>query len=138
MSDGSQLQAELPVRPLRNDERELLQSLLSGVYVSREIEQRLAHAVVQEMSDGGMGSIRFVESTPSKRRFGREIAAVTYIDEDGTPVDITVNLDQEGRLFEVDIWKVDFSPLTRYPRPDDLKARGVLKSLKRSEAAVAS
>ena len=51
------------------------------------------------------------------RRFAREIVAADYIDEDGTPVDITVNLDQEGDLFEVDFWKVNFSPLLRYPKP---------------------
>ena len=30
------------------------------------------------------------------------------------------NLDKDGRLLEVDFWKVDFSPLRRYPKPTDL------------------
>jgi hypothetical protein len=44
-----------------------------------------------------------------------------YIDEDQIPVIISINLDQEGRLFEIDFWKVDFSPLKRYPTPEELK-----------------
>jgi hypothetical protein len=91
------------------------------------------------MSDGGMGSIQFVNSGSGKRRFGREVAAADYIDEDGIPVDITVNLDQEGDLFEIDFWKVNFSPLVRYPAPRDLKLREVDSTRSRSqEAAMAS
>jgi hypothetical protein len=28
---------------------------------------------------------------------------------------ITINADQHGSLFEMDIWKVDFTPLIRLP-----------------------
>ena len=29
--------------------------------------------------------------------------------------------DEYGELFELDFWKVDFSPLRRYPQPQDLR-----------------
>jgi hypothetical protein len=51
---------------------------------------------------------------------GRELIAVGYTDEDDVPVSISLNLDEHGGLFEIDIWKVDFSPLRRYPSPSDL------------------
>jgi hypothetical protein len=133
MSDGSQSAS----RPLRKEERELLQSLLAATYTPKEIEQRLSHASVQQMEDGGMGSIRFVEPASAKQSFGQEIAAAGYVDSDGVPVDITVNLDKKGNLFEIDFWKVDFSSLLRYPRSQDLKMRDVAGT-KSPETAIAS
>jgi len=43
--------------------------------------------------------------------------------EDGVPVSIVLNTDSTGSLYEVDFWKVDFSPLLRYPRPSDLRIK---------------
>ncbi len=66
-----------------------------------------------------MGSVRFARREGS-RSFGAEIARAEYTDDDGVLVSITVNVDENGDLFEIDFWKADFSPLRRYPRPDDL------------------
>lgn len=71
------------------------------------------------MQDGGVGSIRFVGSQPP---MGKEVAEAQYLDSDGVLVSIVINTDRNGQLFEVDFWKVDFSPLRRYPRPSDLSA----------------
>ena len=65
-----------------------------------------------------MGSIRFVQ--PERRSFGQTLVEAQYADSDGVLVSIAVNLDKNGDLFEVDFWKVDFSPLRRYPKPSDL------------------
>ena len=121
MSDGSPLPVQQPVRPLRADERELVQALLSGVFSESEIEHRLPHPMVQDLSDDGMGSIRFANPMSANRRFGREADTADYVDHDGVLVSITLNLDQEDDLFEVDFWKVNFSPLVRYPTPQDLR-----------------
>lgn len=53
---------------------------------------------------------------------GRELVTAEYIDEDQIPVLISVNLDEEGDLFELDFWKVNFAPLKRYPRPEEIHA----------------
>ncbi|MGA7524213.1 MAG: hypothetical protein WBW84_17305 [Acidobacteriaceae bacterium] len=75
-----------------------------------------------DLNDGGMGSIRLVEGADdSKRRMGRELVSVNYTDEDQIPVLISLNVDERGHLFEIDIWKVNFRPLLRYPGPDDLR-----------------
>jgi hypothetical protein len=109
--------------------------MLSGAFSQSEIEQRLAHALVQDMADGGMGSIRFAKPISTHRRLGREASLAEYIDEDGVPVSITLNLDQEDNLFEVDFWKVNFAPLLRYPRPRDLKLRELAPNSTRSAVA---
>ena len=135
MSDGSLLPVQQPARPLRAHERDLVQALALGVYSRSEIEHRLAHAVVREMSDGGMGSIRFASPTSVNPRFGREASVAEYIDEDGVLVSITLNLDQDDNLFEIDLWKADFSPLVRYPAPQDLKLHEVAAHPTRSAVA---
>ena len=73
------------------------------------------------MNDGGMGSIRFRYPDALRRRFGFELATGRYKDSDGVPVNIAFNLDQYGDPYELDFWKVDFSPLLRYPRAQDVK-----------------
>jgi hypothetical protein len=44
-----------------------------------------------------------------------------FIDADGVPVQVGVNLDQRGQLFELDVWKVDFSPRLKWPSPSDVR-----------------
>jgi len=39
------------------------------------------------------------------------------------PVSVGLYLDQFGDLFELDVWKVDSSPLIRYPHPDDFEVK---------------
>jgi hypothetical protein len=70
------------------------------------------------MRDGGMGSIRF--EGPSGRKMGTVLVEADYYDLDGVLVSISVNLDINGELFEMDFWKVDFSSLRRYPKCSDL------------------
>ena len=66
-----------------------------------------------------MGSIRFVQTEP--RTLRKALMEAEYTDSDGVLVSIVVNVDTHGDLFEVDFWKVDFSPLRRYPSPSDIR-----------------
>lgn len=79
----------------------------------------LDDALVTEMRDGGMGSIRFLGG--SDRRRAGSIAEAKYVDDDGVVVSIELSVDEKDNLFELDLWKVDFSPLLRYPKPEDLE-----------------
>ena len=72
------------------------------------------------MSDGDMGSIRFNSSPP--RAMGKQIVETEYADSDGVLVSIALNIDTQGRLYELDFWKVDFAPLKQYPKPEDLRS----------------
>jgi hypothetical protein len=120
MSDASPAPELGPPRPLREKELALIDKLLSGTVFAGKLSQ-LSRTLVQDMPDGGMGSIQFCQasSTPDKRRFGKQIAEGDFRDVDGVPVSVTLNLDERGDLFELDVFKGDFSPLISYPDLDD-------------------
>ena len=117
MSDTSQ-SSDSSSRPLRAEELELVRSLLSAISSNAELENTLSESRVTDMSDGGMGSIRFAR--PQSQSMGKALVEAQYVDSDGVLVSIALNVDKDGQLFEVDFWKVDFSPLRRYPKPSDL------------------
>jgi hypothetical protein len=118
MSDESQFTRPESGRSLRPEEAALIRALLAGVYPAETLESALRSSRVADMQDGGMGSIRFLGSGP--KSFGMALVEAQYLDSDGVLVSITVNADKQGQLFELDFWKVDFSPLKRYPNPSDL------------------
>ncbi len=136
MSDGSQLKPRRQPRALRSEERDLLRTLLSGAYSG--LASDLEDARVYDMPDGQMGSIRFLKPDSDLRCFGRVAVEADYLDRDGVLVSLALNLDQKGDLFELDSWKVDFTPLLSYPRSHELKIREVGEAPAVHEAAVAS
>ena len=72
---------------------------------------------VAEMADGGMGSLRlYPEGTAlAEGAFGRRASECQFADEDGVCVIASLNLDQEGHLFELDVWRTDFRKRIRIP-----------------------
>ena len=66
----------------------------------------------EEMNDGGMGSLRFV-SGKLDRKFGGCLGKAQFKDIDGTTVLVAVNSDQDGDLFELDLWRADFLPVRK-------------------------
>jgi hypothetical protein len=113
-------------RPLRVDERNVILEMLKASPSRERLANGLDAALVEDMDDGGMGSIKFVYSGNSERNMSFELASAEYRDEDGVPVSIALNMDQFGDLFELDFWKVDFSPLLRYPRVEQVKTKSSL------------
>jgi hypothetical protein len=114
-----------PARELRGEERALVSALASiGKIDNRLVSQKaLDNARVRDMLDGGMGSIRFtVPGDGADRSFGIAAGELWHVDADGVPVTFCLNLDNHGELYEVDAWKVDSSPLKRFPEPEDLHA----------------
>jgi hypothetical protein len=109
------------MRPLRQEETEVLAALL-GMVLSSAKPPHEGELFAVDLPDGGMGSIRLTNKSDRPRKMGSELVTAHYIDKDQIPVVISINLDQEGRLFEMDFWKVDFSSLKRYPTSAELKA----------------
>ena len=66
-----------------------------------------------------MGSIRFAHH--ASRRYGKTFAEARFLDEDGVLVSIALNMDEHGDPLELDFWKVDFTPLRRYPSPSEIE-----------------
>ncbi|WEF32432.1 DUF6984 family protein [Pseudoduganella chitinolytica] len=100
-------------RPLRTEEHSFLYALLRHVSYDEHAIRQLAQAQVSDLNDGGMGSVRFLGD--EHRRQGACLAEAEYTDCDGVPVSIALNVDEDGRLYELDMWKVDFAPLREYP-----------------------
>ncbi len=72
-------------------------------------------AIVEPMSDGGMGSLKFFDahSDLSSRRLGRQLVQGSFADDDGVPVSFAISVDCDGKLYELDMWRVDFNPLQK-------------------------
>ena len=109
-------------RPLRVHECELVRTMLRGK-AGPDLISSIGRSLVEDMDDGGMGSIRFVSPRIGPRGFGEALAEAEYTDADGVLVSITVTSDDHGELYEVDFWKVDFSPVREYPKPTDLRMK---------------
>ena len=107
-------------RLLRQEEIDLVQALVGTVPKSQFVTEDLTIYEVVDLSDGRMGSIRFLTSNEKGRGYSGTIAETEYVDEDGVTVSIALSVDNTGELYELDFWKVDFSPLSRYPRSEDL------------------
>ena len=73
--------------------------------------------LVSPMHDGEMGSLYLFPKSErhAERVFGEQISECEFIDQDGTTVIASLNVDPSGELFELDIWKTDFSPLISFP-----------------------
>ncbi|WP_265707255.1 DUF6984 family protein [Verminephrobacter aporrectodeae] len=73
--------------------------------------------LVQPMNNGGMGSLRLFprQGETEDRTLGCQIGEHQFSDEDGVNVIISLNTDKDGNLFELDVWKTDFSKLIKFP-----------------------
>jgi hypothetical protein len=103
------------MRALKKTEQDLIIFLLNKKPDNEHLINGLSDLLVEEMSDGEMGSLKFLSNDTKKRKMGTEVSAITLLDIDGIPLSISLNLDEEGELYELDVWKVDFSPLKQLP-----------------------
>ena len=107
-------------RPLTEAEYAVIAKLVRKTPHERKMLDQLGRAEVRDMPDGGMGSIHF--SLPwadlRQRTFGKCIAEGAFADADGTAVSVALDVDDRGDSWELDVFKADGSPLTRYPEID--------------------
>ena len=71
---------------------------------------------VAEMNDGGMGSLLLmpVGQVNTKRLFKAQISDVIFKDLDGIDVIVSLNIDQDDFLYELDVWKVNYDKLISF------------------------
>jgi hypothetical protein len=97
-------------------ERDLLEKLVDSTSNLELEPDWMESLLVEPMSDGRMGSLELIPPNASPyRKFGGTVSTLEFTDADGVIVSVTLNVDQSGQLFELDIWKSDFSPLIRFP-----------------------
>ena len=86
----------------------------SSVEIPKDWKEGL---VVRPMNDGGMGSLylfphgKIIEG----RVLGEQVSDFQFMDIDGIEVIVSLNVDSDGNLFELDIWKTDFGKLIKFP-----------------------
>ena len=98
-----------------------MKKLAAGTPLESKIVDQLATVLVQDVPDGGMGSLYFWDGPRKNRRLGKTLAEGCFTDADNVPVYTYLDLDKAGGLFELYMWKVDFSALVRFPEPDDVE-----------------
>lgn len=103
------------LRLLKDKERALLTALMMESLQATQLVESLNQVLVEEMDDGGMGSLRFHYSDSKSRHFAKRLIDREFVDSDGVPVRVAINLDEYGDIYDLDVWKVDFSPLRRFP-----------------------
>lgn len=103
------------MRNLKAKEKPLVAWLLSQAKKSKAVDELL----VTEMPDGGMGSLNF-HSQSAERHFNGAVAEGQFRDADGVLVIVTLNVDTEGNLYELDVWRTDFEPLQRWPEVHEI------------------
>jgi len=109
-------------RDLNKKEYELLKYLLDSVKNNKFIIDNLK---VIDMEDGGMGSLYIVSlENRESRIMEKSIVEKQFYDVDGVPISVSVNIDTNEELFELDIWKADFNPVINYPKPDSTVSNG--------------
>ena len=75
------------------------------------------------MNDGNMGSLKFwTEGVNDEKReyIPSFVSEYEFKDVDGIDVIASLFLDKKGDLYELDIWKVDFSELLSLPDVNNL------------------
>ena len=119
-------------RLLTSAEKKLLLLLAEKAGCLQNFIELIDSLKVVPMDDGGMGSLLLLQSssTSSSTKMGSRASELLFIDEDGIDVIASLNLDECGVPFELDIWKTDFSPLIQIPEEIDsrIKSKNGAKS----------
>ena len=101
-------------REIRQEETDLVSFLLQQCNVTIK-EYPIAEEVF-EYEGGIMGSINFAGSDPDA--YDGDLIQAEYKDVDGVDVVITLTKDKNNQLLDLDFWKMGFSKLIRYPKPE--------------------
>ena len=103
-------------RKIRENEVNLIIYLLEKLGLNTE--QYPIKEEGEEYEYGKMGSISM--GNPNISPYKDDLIQAKYKDSDGTEVFITLTQCAKNQLLDLDFWKVDFSKLITYPKPEDL------------------
>jgi hypothetical protein len=109
----------MTVRKLKPDEIALITWMIKDTEEGADIIKKLDEIQVEEMDDGGMGSLKVVVKGEDHRVYSKDLASADLWDIDGVPVFISVDLDMNGDFYQLDVFKGDFSPLKKFPEVPD-------------------
>lgn len=100
-----------------SDERRLIRELMKRSRRPEAFLEYLDSLLVQQMDDGGMGSMRLlIPSNPdASRTMKSQASELQFIDSDGDVVIASLYVSEDGLPFEVDVWKPSFASLISIP-----------------------
>ena len=104
----------MALRPIKPEEQSLIAHLLSLV---NEGSRYAIPQEVQNMGNAGTGSIQL----SSRGDYAANLVEGDYKDADGRDVLITLSTNEYDELYDLDIWKADFSRLAQFPEPEKVK-----------------
>ena len=108
--------AELKTRPVKETELAIIQFLLN--HIKADPKQFPISKMGFEYEGGKMGGINLLNENQGE--YKGDITIAQYIDSDGIIVMITLTIDSNNNLLDLDFWKVNFEKLIKYPSPKDL------------------
>jgi hypothetical protein len=100
----------MALRPIRPEERALIEHLLGLLKGGRSYQ---IPEEVENLGNGETGSIQL----SSRGEHTTDLVEADYKDADGRDILITLSANQHDELYDLDMWKTDFSSLQRYPEP---------------------
>ncbi|WP_435354876.1 DUF6984 family protein [Emticicia sp. SJ17W-69] len=103
-------------RKIRENEKKLIEFLLEKLNLNTQ--DYPINEDVEEYEGGVMGSIGM--GNPEISPYDGDLIQANYVDVDGKEVVITLTKDANNQLLDLDFWKVDFSKLIIYPKPENL------------------
>jgi hypothetical protein len=103
------------LRAIRQEEKNLIEFLL--LHSNIDSNHLVINELVDDYEGGKMGSIGLGKP---EAVYKDDIIQVEYVDADGTDVVITLTQDIDSQILDLDFWKLDFSKLIEYPKPDKI------------------
>jgi len=102
------------IRKPTEDEDTLIRFLIAKANIDYRMNVILGSYSVQAMKDGRMGSLHIIPDclqNKSDRDVGPMISEIHATDLDNTEVVVSLFLDTDNIPYELDVWKVDFTPI---------------------------
>lgn len=75
----------MKIRTLKPEEIKLITWMIKDKPEGTSIIEKLPDILVQEMDDGGMGSLRVLKEGEENRLYGGDLAQGDFLDSDGIP-----------------------------------------------------
>lgn len=113
-------------RPLQDDERRLLETLLNHHpfdgrdQLREQLESTTARLIPDYHDNYGSIELHVSNGPPSSGRYRVPVEG-QYLDDDGIPVWLMLHINREGFLCELEIVRADGKPLISIPRPERLE-----------------
>jgi len=99
------------MRKLLKKEEHLLQLLIDKSNYSFDFTD----LIVRNLK-GGNGSVLFLNKKNTEdRSMSKTISEMNFKDKDKTIISVSLSIDNDNNLYELDIWKTDFSEIIKYP-----------------------